>query len=96
MFSCFHKNPDTAVSPDANAKDSIKKKNVLDNDFSEDLNVMRNMPEIIDGSRRKRIARGSGRPVQEINQLLKQFMQMRVMMKKIGKKGRMQIPFQIK
>jgi len=56
----------------------------------------RNMPEIIDGSRRKRIARGSGRPVQEINQLLKQFMQMRVMMKKIGKKGRMQIPFQIK
>ena len=56
----------------------------------------RNMPEIIDGSRRKRIARGSGRPVQEINQLLKQFMQMRVMMKKNGKKGRMQIPFQIK
>ncbi len=56
----------------------------------------RNMPEIIDGSRRKRISRGSGRPVREINQLLKQFMQMRVMMKKIGKKGRMQIPFQIK
>ena len=56
----------------------------------------RKMPEIIDGSRRKRIARGSGRPVQEINQLLKQFMQMRVMMKKIGKKGRIQLPIQIK
>jgi signal recognition particle subunit SRP54 len=56
----------------------------------------RNAPEIIDGSRRKRIALGSGRPVQEVNQLLKQFQQMRVMMKKIGKKGRMQIPFQIK
>mgnify|MGYP001193551783 CR=1 FL=1 len=56
----------------------------------------RNEPEIIDGSRRKRIALGCGRPVQEVNQLLKQFQQMRVMMKKIGKKGRMQIPFQIK
>jgi len=56
----------------------------------------RTAPEIIDGSRRKRIARGSGRPVQEVNQLLKQFMQMQVMMKKIGKKGGMKIPFQIK
>ena len=56
----------------------------------------RNAPEIINGSRRKRIAQGSGRPVQEVNQLLKQFQQMRVMMKKIGKKGRMKIPFQIK
>ena len=56
----------------------------------------RNAPEIIDGSRRKRIARGSGRPVQEVNQLLKQFHQMRVMMKKIGKKGKIQMPFQIK
>ena len=53
-------------------------------------------PDIIDGSRRKRIALGSGRTVQEVNQLLKQFMQMRVMMKKIGKKGGMKIPFQIK
>ena len=50
-------------------------------------------PEIINGSRRKRIARGSGRPVQEINQLLKQFQQMQVMMKKIGKKGKLKIPF---
>ena len=56
----------------------------------------RNAPECIDGSRRKRIAFGSGRPVREVNQLLKQFQQMRVMMKKIGKKGRMQMPFQIK
>ena len=51
MFSCFHKNPDTTVSPDANAKDSIKKKNVLDNDFSEDLNIELNMPEIIEDLR---------------------------------------------
>jgi signal recognition particle subunit SRP54 len=39
-------------------------------------------PKIIDGSRRKRIARGSGRPVHEVNQLLKQFQEMRSMMKK--------------
>ena len=56
----------------------------------------RNKPEIIDGSRRKRIALGCGRPVQEVNQLLKQFQQMRVMMKKIGKKGKMHMPFPIK
>ncbi len=58
--------------------------------------IERNTPEIIDGSRRKRIARGSGRSVKEVNQLLKQFQQMRVMMKKIGKKGRIKMPFQIK
>ena len=48
----------------------------------------RNNPDIINGSRRKRIAKGSGRPVQEVNQLLKQFQKMRIMMKNIGKKGR--------
>jgi signal recognition particle subunit SRP54 len=54
-------------------------------------------PEIINGSRRKRIAAGSGRTVQEVNQLLKQFHQMQQMMKKIGNnKGRMNIPFGIK
>ncbi len=42
-------------------------------------------PRIIDGRRRQRIARGSGRPVQEINQLLKQFAQMQKMMKRLGK-----------
>jgi len=54
-------------------------------------------PEIINGSRRKRIAAGSGRSVQEVNQLLKQFHQMQQMMKKIGNnKGRINIPFGIK
>jgi len=53
-------------------------------------------PDIINGSRRKRIASGSGRSVQEVNQLLKQFHQMQQMMKKIGNKGRMKIPFGIK
>ena len=53
-------------------------------------------PEIINGSRRKRIASGSGRSVQEVNQLLKQFHQMQQMMKKIGNKGGMKLPFEIK
>ena len=38
--------------------------------------------KIINGSRRLRIARGSGRPVSEVNQLLRQFQEMRSMMKK--------------
>ncbi len=51
-------------------------------------------PQIIDGSRRKRIARGSGTTVQAVNQLLKQFQQMKKMMKQMGKtqKG-MKLPF---
>ena len=53
-------------------------------------------PDIINGSRRIRIASGSGRSVQEVNQLLKQFHQMQQMMKKIGNKGRMNLPFVIK
>jgi signal recognition particle subunit SRP54 len=39
-------------------------------------------PRLINGSRRLRIARGSGRPVHEINQLLRQFLEMQKMMKK--------------
>jgi len=45
----------------------------------------RKNPSIIDGSRRSRISKGSGRTVQEINQLLKQFTEMKKMMKKMGK-----------
>lgn len=39
-------------------------------------------PKIINGSRRLRIARGSGRPVSDVNQLLKQYQEMKKMMKK--------------
>jgi signal recognition particle subunit SRP54 len=42
----------------------------------------RENPKILNGSRRKRIARGSGRPVSEVNQLLKQYFEMKKMMKK--------------
>jgi len=45
----------------------------------------RRKPKIIDGSRKKRIARGSGTSVQEINALLNQFRQMQKMMKQLGK-----------
>jgi signal recognition particle subunit SRP54 len=43
--------------------------------------------EVISGSRRKRIAAGSGTTVQEVNQLLKQYAQMRKMFKGVGKGG---------
>jgi signal recognition particle subunit SRP54 len=49
----------------------------------------RNHHEIISGSRRKRIANGSGTSVQEVNQLLRQYAQMRKMFKGIGKGGGM-------
>jgi signal recognition particle subunit SRP54 len=44
----------------------------------------RHNPDILNGSRRKRIARGSGTSVQEVNQLLEQFSQMRTMMRQIS------------
>ena len=49
----------------------------------------RQRPEIIKGSRKKRIASGSGTQVQDVNKLLKQFKQMQKMMKKMGKGGGM-------
>ena len=54
----------------------------------------RRNPDIINGSRRKRIAQGSGTTIQEVNQLLKQFEQTRTMMKQIQKGGmRGRLPF---
>ncbi len=46
-------------------------------------------PDILNGSRRKRIARGSGTSVQEVNSLMKQFGDMRKMMKTMNKMGGM-------
>lgn len=42
-------------------------------------------PQILDGRRRMRIARGSGTSIQDVNRLLKQFVDMQKMMKKMGK-----------
>ena len=47
----------------------------------------RNHHEVINGSRRKRIARGSGTTVQEVNNLLRQYAQMKKMFKDMGKKS---------
>jgi len=58
----------------------------------------RRRPEIIDGSRRRRIARGSGTSVQEVNRLLRQFGDARKMLKQIEglgrRKGTLPLPFQ--
>jgi signal recognition particle subunit SRP54 len=45
----------------------------------------REFPQLINGSRKKRIAKGSGTSVQEINRLLKQYLQMKKMMKSFSK-----------
>jgi signal recognition particle subunit SRP54 len=44
-------------------------------------------PDVLNGSRRLRIAKGAGRPVQEVNQLVTQFKQMQKVMKIAGKPG---------
>ena len=44
----------------------------------------RRRQHIINGSRRKRIAKGSGTSVEEVNRLLKQFVQMQKMLKSLG------------
>ena len=49
----------------------------------------RQRPEIIKGSRKKRIAAGCGMQIQDVNRLLKQFAQMQKMMKKMNQKGGM-------
>lgn len=56
-------------------------------------------PSIINGSRKKRIAKGSGTSIQQVNNLIKQFEQTKKMMKKFSdmdkeiKKGKMRLPF---
>lgn len=58
----------------------------------------RHNPSILNGSRRRRIAAGSGTSIQDVNRLLGQFDQMKKMLKKLtgkgkGKKGRFALPF---
>ena len=52
----------------------------------------RENPDIINGSRRKRIAQGSGTDIQQVNNLLKQFEDMRKMMKSFNKMGKKGLP----
>ena len=48
-------------------------------------------PKIINGSRRKRIAKGSGRTVQDVNRLLKEYYQLQNFMKKVSRKSFLQM-----
>ncbi|HYD55212.1 MAG TPA: signal recognition particle protein [Gemmatimonadaceae bacterium] len=47
----------------------------------------RKKPELLNGSRRARVAKGAGRPISEVNRLLEQFRDMQKMMKKVGGMG---------
>jgi signal recognition particle subunit SRP54 len=52
----------------------------------------REEPRIIDGSRRRRIAKGSGTTVQDVNRLLKQFDEMQTLIKRLGKMPKGKFP----
>ena len=73
---------------------AIKDVNIDDNSFKPIEAIIRSMtnkerenPEVINSSRKNRIAAGSGTSVQQVNQLLKQFEEMRKMMKTMNKMG---------
>lgn len=52
----------------------------------------RRHPEVLKATRKQRIAKGSSRSVEEVNRLLKQFEQMKLMMKQL-KSGNLKMPF---
>jgi signal recognition particle subunit SRP54 len=73
---------------------AVKDVNIDDDSFKPIEAIIRSMtpkerenPDIINGSRKNRIAKGSGTTVTEVNQLLKQFNEMRKMMKTMNKMG---------
>jgi len=73
---------------------ALKEVDLDDNSFKPIEAIIRSMtmeerenPELINGSRKSRIAKGSGRTVQEVNNLLKQFSDMRKLMKTMNKMG---------
>lgn len=74
-----------AVKQQANDKELVKLEAIINSMTAKE----RKKPEIIKGSRKKRIAAGSGTQIQDVNRLLKQFTQMQKMMKKMGQKGGM-------
>ena len=78
--------------PGANRK-MMKKMNLNEKQFVWTEAIIQSMtaqercqPKIINGSRRKRIAEGSGRSIQEVNQLIKEFFQIQKMMKQVSRK----------
>lgn len=78
-----------------NVPDTVKSQ-VNDKQFDQMVAIINSMtprerrfPDIIKGSRKRRIANGSGTQIQDVNRLLKQHLQMRKAMKKFGKGGNM-------
>ena len=90
MMGMMDKLPGMNQVPDA-VKDQMDDK--LTNRMEAIINSMtpaeRQRPDIIKGSRKRRIAMGSGTQIQDVNKLLKQFTQMQKMMKKMSGKGGM-------
>jgi signal recognition particle subunit SRP54 len=86
--SLMDKLPGMANVPDA-AKSQVNDKefNRLEAIINSMTPAERRRPDIIKGSRKRRIATGSGTQVQDVNRLLKQFTQMQKMMKKMKKGG---------
>ena len=78
------KNLESKVSEGNQSEDLIKKQEAIIFSMTK---YERQKPKIINGSRKKRIATGSGTVVSDINKILKQHRKMSDMMKKISKKG---------
>ncbi len=79
----------------AKMKDQIAAANIDDKTIARQEAIIlamtmkeRHNPKLLNGSRRRRIATGSGTSVQDVNRVLKQFKQMATMMKKAGKMGK--------
>lgn len=72
-----------AVKAQANNQELMRMKAVIQSMTEQE----RRQPELIKGSRKRRIAAGSGCQIQDVNRLLKQHTQMGKMMKKVSKKG---------
>ena len=90
MASLIDKLPGMPAGMNANAiKDKVNDKQFTR--LEAIINSMtpheRRFPKVINGSRKKRIAAGSGTQIQDVNRLLKQFTQMQKMMKKMSKGG---------
>lgn len=72
-----------SVDVDSGEKEMVKTEAII-NSMTKTERIK---PAILNGSRRKRIARGSGTTVQDVNRLIKQYLQLKDMMKKMNKGG---------
>lgn len=77
----------SALPPEAKARANDKSLDQMLAIINSMTRKERRRPILIQGSRKRRIALGSGTTIQEVNKVLKQFTQMQKMMKKISKKG---------